>query len=390
MKICFYSTDNKILTYDELQAEGGSGTLSSMLYVAKGLSLKGVVVEVLGSYKETKIENNITYKSINNICNVISYSINFDVFVYVGHCGSEISCRLKAKKVFYWAHNWLDSKRYFLLLKNNVIDNIIFVGYYQLFQSIFSGAKSLIIPFSKLSKLTVIPNAIDFSTLSQFENRPSDIKSQHLAVINIAFIGFPSKNKGFDKACELAFSIRRDSSYTIKFHVFGGASLYSLNKPTDDSLFKGLEVIESDTVQYGTIGRLDLYDKISKVDLVVSGLNGSETFCLSLMEACAIGVPVITCDVGGQTEFLRHGDNAYILSFMEPYKRSDVNEIIKFVKGYKINNKSNLNIKKTYTLEKVSSKWLVLITGGKLTINLKAMLRAFRSLIVFILKRSFR
>ncbi|EGR1172472.1 glycosyltransferase [Vibrio parahaemolyticus] len=380
MKICFYSSDEKALSYEDICSQGASGTLSSMVFAAKGLSELGVNVTVLGNFKETRSINNLCYKCVSEIENIDTYSSCFDVFIFVGHCGSEISARLHSSKVYYWAHNWIEPRHYDPLLDDNIIDGIIFVSHFHKAQY---NLKSMF--FKKLSyrprkNLYVIQNAIDLDLLGEFKR--DRVHKEDYTPLQFAFVGYPSSNKGFDKVCDLIASINKYSEKKVKLNVFGAGDLYSSDVRVP-GLFDGMSKIKNDVIIHGSLGREQLYQEVGNCDAVISGLNASETFCVSLLEAVYLSVPVISCNVGGQIEFLKHKNNAYLLRYGDVDSRNSALSIIKFVNNYQVS--LGGNTPDTYSVFNISEKWYKLLVLNRNATSARKSLRAYISLCKLIL-----
>lgn len=85
-----------------------------------------------------------------------------------------------------------------------------------------------------------------------------------------------------------------------------------------------------------------------------------ECFSLSILEALAANVPVITTPVGGNPEIIKEGKNGFIFKAGDTQTLSSIIDKV-LQKQYKIDKKVNLLIKEQFTLERMVEEHLKLL-----------------------------
>jgi glycosyltransferase involved in cell wall biosynthesis len=259
-------------------------------------------------------KNEATEKSINfvHVDNDLDFSEfcktqQCNVIIIVGHTANILAKeRLNAPLVIYWAHNWENIESRLIDCHAGRLDQIVFVSGYHLFMT----WKSIGFKLSALQYFYFINNALD-NTLAE--------KKQNYTLVNnkirLSFLSYPSKHKGFPEAIEIFNSVKKTLPNT-ELNIFGSEALYA-NEETGFSEFKDLvfndkgEVKEGINLQ-GMVGRKELLSSLHKSDIAIAGMTGSETFCVSLIEAMSCGVPAVTLNIGGQMDYMHHNQNGYV------------------------------------------------------------------------------
>lgn len=83
-------------------------------------------------------------------------------------------------------------------------------------------------------------------------------------------------------------------------------------------LFELSSELNVDDVVYFTGFRKDVYDVFSSLDLVVHASTSPEPFGRVIIEAMALGRPVIATALGGPLEIIRHGHNGFLIEPGDP------------------------------------------------------------------------
>lgn len=150
------------------------------------------------------------------------------------------------------------------------------------------------------SKITVIPNNIEISGYT-FKNR--ETFGPRLLWV-----------RAFDKTynCEMAVDVLRR---LLKVH--GSAQLCMVGPDKDGSMRSTMELAE----KYGISDKLTITGKMSKkdwhdlaagYDVFISTTNFDNT-PVSLIEAMALGLPVVSTDVGGVPYIINNGKDGYLV-----------------------------------------------------------------------------
>lgn len=155
------------------------------------------------------------------------------------------------------------------------------------------------------SKIMVLHNGVDTETFKPIVNF-RDIRKQFAMSKDDVVIGFVGRlviNKGLNYLIEAVSLLK--VSYNIKLLIAGDGSLMEeLKKMARD---KGLE----ESVIFTGLRR-DITDILSSIDIfVLSSIK--EGFPNSLLEAMAMGKPVVATAVGGIPEVINHGTNGLLV-----------------------------------------------------------------------------
>lgn len=368
--ICLYSEEVKYCFEDDLYEEGVSGTLFSTMQLCIGLRNNGYKVILIGKYPDTTLVKGVLYKSINDIDSLNDFveSIHCNVFIYVGAIKKITENRLPSDKIYYWCHNWVDFEPYVKSFNDNKIDGFVFVSYYHLIITAINSIKKGFL-FRELLNSRVMHNSLDLSLLKTVQKKDNNKKD----FLNLAFVGYPSKNKGIIDALSIASKLASEND--IVFNIYGGKELYghSGGIEADLSNYDCLNIME-----HGTLNRVRLYPEIQKQHFLVAGLTGSETFCVSIAEGIALGVPSITSKKGGQNEIISKTCSLFIDDFEE----NNIYSLNKKINNIKVNIEKDTNrIKKDFSREAIVNRWSCLIEGKLYFPRVRYLLKAF--LVIF-------
>ncbi|MCE5242588.1 MAG: glycosyltransferase [Desulfobacteraceae bacterium] len=140
-------------------------------------------------------------------------------------------------------------------------------------------------------KVNVIPHGLNVaSPLS----RPA-----RCGVLRVGFLGNMTDKKGGMVLFEAASMLRNKP---VRFEAFGGLD------PSLVDTARSLGI-----VLHGPYQGEDLPNLLQKVDIVVIPSVWAETFCLTLSEAQALGVPVIASDIGAIKERIIDGETGFLV-----------------------------------------------------------------------------
>ncbi|MEE9323674.1 MAG: glycosyltransferase family 4 protein [Candidatus Aenigmarchaeota archaeon] len=166
--------------------------------------------------------------------------------------------------------------------------------------------------FSRICKnIIFIPDGIDFETYSRIKRTPEKN--------TLLFIGRLSPNKRIDRLLSVIL-ILKDKIPGIKLYIVGKD-------------WKGHEKILKETVKRknlekniiftGGVSENGKLDYLKKAGLFVSA-SEYEGFGVSVLEAMAAGVPVIVNDIDSFRNFVRNGENGFIIDYSNPEKAADI------------------------------------------------------------------
>lgn len=130
--------------------------------------------------------------------------------------------------------------------------------------------------------------------------------------LHVTFLGNATKVKGFEVFGEAALRLR---GQPIVMQAFGGIE-------------KGMDERYRRDVRFrGPYGPDDLFQIMEQSDVVVIPSLWEETFCLTMSEALAHGIPVLASDIGALRERVIEGKNGFL------FPPGDVNGLVEIIRS---------------------------------------------------------
>ena len=145
---------------------------------------------------------------------------------------------------------------------------------------------------------TVIPNGVD---LDCFSSGVSPIDEFGDGKINILFVGRLEKRKGLDYLIEAHKHIKQEIPNSRLIIVGPGTRLR--NKYEKRVAQNGLK----DVVFVGCVSHDELPRYYNTADIVCAPATGKESFGIVLLEAMALGKPVVASNIDGYASIMTHG-----------------------------------------------------------------------------------
>ena len=145
---------------------------------------------------------------------------------------------------------------------------------------------------------TVIPNGVD---LDCFSSGVSPIDEFGDGKINILFVGRLEKRKGLDYLLEAHKHIKQEIPNSRLIVVGPGTRLR--NKYEKRVARNGLK----DVVFVGCVSHDELPRYYNTADIVCAPATGKESFGIVLLEAMALGKPVVASNIDGYASIMTHG-----------------------------------------------------------------------------------
>jgi phosphatidylinositol alpha-mannosyltransferase len=161
---------------------------------------------------------------------------------------------------------------------------------------------------------TIIPNGID---IAHFNHHVSPIDALHDGKFNILFVGRLEKRKGFDYLLKAYKQVKREMPDCRLIAVGPGVRLRNkyqkrINKSRlEDVIFTG----------YVTYHDLPKYYKTA--DIVCFPATGWESFGIVLLEAMAVGKPIVASSIDGYATVLTHGVEGISVPPKDVYKLAE-------------------------------------------------------------------
>ncbi|NOH91643.1 glycosyltransferase family 4 protein [Vibrio sp. AIC-3] len=363
MKIAFYCTDPVIKSIKMLKDKGGSGTLSSLLYVSSGLAKLGHDVSVYGNLEHgmLSLEGELKFFNTQSHDDFISQlQIEcYDATIVVGHAidiFESTKIRLPSKKILYWAHNWIDINPIVQNVNDKKIDQIIFVSRYHFLRSFVRYNRNRL-DLKSIKYLDWVFNPMDLIDFPEIDYLESHGKNKSPV---LSFLSFPSLNKGLPEVIDLFYEVKKVYPEAI-INIFGSSKLYDIENSDygecDKFIFDSNGNPKPGIKLHGLLGKKELINVLSKSDLAIAGLTGSETFCLALTEAMACFVPAVSLNKGGQVDYIRSGFNGYTGKNLEVLSTLVIKHFQKDAKTLKRIRRNAKYSTESFCIEGVSEKW---------------------------------
>ncbi|MCG0275463.1 MAG: glycosyltransferase family 4 protein [Thermosediminibacteraceae bacterium] len=169
-------------------------------------------------------------------------------------------------------------------------------------------------------KIEVIHNGIDPNPIAKYKRDIDKYQKKTFSFLNIARL-IPDKGVDiFLKACALLLDKLSSDGFEVVFRIAGSGPMEKELKAFAREL--GLR----DKVFF--LGFCpDIYRIMSNSDVLVLS-SRSEGLSLSLLEAMAMGKPVIATDVGGNPEIVKHGITGILVPPADPNALADAMEYL--------------------------------------------------------------
>jgi len=116
------------------------------------------------------------------------------------------------------------------------------------------------------------------------------------------------KEKNILFALEVISSLKKENSYKFKYYLIGNGYL----KDEVERRIKKLNLEES-VILFGALSNDEIKEKLNETDIFFLP-SKQEAFPTVLLEAQAMGVPVVAANIGGVSETLQDGVTGYLLS----------------------------------------------------------------------------
>ncbi len=145
---------------------------------------------------------------------------------------------------------------------------------------------------------TIIPNGVD---LDHFSSGVSPIDEFGDGKINILFVGRLEKRKGLNYLLEAHKQIKQEIPNSRLIIVGPGTRLR--NKYEKQVVQNGLK----DVVFVGYVAHDELPRYYKTADIVCAPATGKESFGIVLLEAMALGKPVVASNIDGYASIMTHG-----------------------------------------------------------------------------------
>jgi colanic acid/amylovoran biosynthesis glycosyltransferase len=193
-------------------------------------------------------------------------------------------------------------------------------GYYQqvweqadalhlLGEALWQRAQKRGCPPEKMHRL--IPPAIDPMKFDAVEQQPFEVVGTRERPLRIASVGRLEWKKGYDYALQ-AVRLLVDQGICCEYHLIGGGSYF------DAVSFARYQLGLESVVRFmGELTSQEVNSQLLWSDVFLHAAV-SEGFCNAVLEAQAMGVPVVCTDAGGLPENVVNGETGFVVPSRDP------------------------------------------------------------------------
>lgn len=164
-------------------------------------------------------------------------------------------------------------------------------------------------------KFTPIQNGLDFKEINQIKSQKFTIKHSHSDTLKVGFLGRITPWKGPDIFTQAAFEILKQNPHT-EFFIAGNI------KPEDETFAKTLQTqIQKSphSNRFHWLGwRDDNLHLINQFDILTHASTDPEPFGRTIIEAQALGTPVIASNLGGPKSIIQNNQNGILIPPKNP------------------------------------------------------------------------
>jgi glycosyltransferase involved in cell wall biosynthesis len=179
------------------------------------------------------------------------------------------------------------------------------------------------------NKTQMIPDGIDLNASVDMDNvlkikEEFNLEGQYC----IGFLGRLVRGKGVDVFIRSASLVTKKHK-NVRFLIVGDDP--DQGKGYQEYLKRMVKLLNLQEEVIFTGWRLDKFDLISVMDVLVQASSTAEGFGLTCIEAMALGKPVIATNVPGPADIIEHGKTGYLIPSKNPKAMAEA--ITKFIEN---------------------------------------------------------
>lgn len=249
-----------------------------------------------------------TYESYHNISKALpvveeEYDLAISYHVHYTFPLIYVINNIKAKKKIAWIHS--DNKQYSHLIK-------LYKKYYDKYDHMFGVSRAIVEEFTEIypqykDKVSVFYNIINDNKIKTLSNLESGFVDEYKGT-RIVTVGRLSYEKGFDLVINIVQKLVKDG-YDIKWYCIGDGDQRQLleEQIKEYNLKENLVLLGNKSNPYIYMKECDIYVQPSR----------HEGYCITLAEARALNLPIVTTDFSGAKEQISDGENGLIVKCSE-------------------------------------------------------------------------
>ena len=259
-----------------------------------------MLIRQIGDY--IRFSYNILFKS----CDLIHLNPSFKKKAVIRDGILLLTAKLFRKKAIVFFHGW-----------DEEFESTIKKKYFKLFKFFYFNADVIIVLASQFktsleeigyNKPIYVETTLVPENIFKIQHVKSKIFNQKR--LNILFLSRIEKYKGVYEAIDAYIILKKKYKYLTLTIAGEGSELDSLN-----DYIKSINI--SDIEMLGWVDENNKDETYRKADIYLFPTYG-EGMPISVLEAMAYGLPVITCPVGGINDFFQNGEMGYLSENPEP------------------------------------------------------------------------
>lgn len=317
MKISFVSNRTQF-DGDALETRGLGGSESAVINLSRSLKrlLPDSIITIYNGMRTVKEYHGIIYKSLNDF---YSECKNFNQDLFISLRGPEpfTLSYIDAKCKCLWSQDDLHEKGLQWLQKNEYAKSNI-----DFFLAISEYAKGEIQNGFPEKKVYLQRNGYNSRLIST---------EKFIKYRNPIAVYTSTPYRGLDVLTEcwpMIYNFCVRDGYTPELRVFTGMQLYGWSDEPFKPLYESLEKMPGVKL-YGAIPQTQLYKELLECKVMCYPNHFLETGCMSVLEAIACGVWVVTTDLGALKEQVVDGYNGALIkgdAHSDYYKTDFINK----------------------------------------------------------------
>ncbi|MDO8743212.1 MAG: glycosyltransferase family 4 protein [Candidatus Azambacteria bacterium] len=198
-------------------------------------------------------------------------------------------------------------------------------------------------------KATVIYNGVDLSKFQKTNLSQRDFFN----ILTVTKFWFPGKARGLIELAQIIFDLAKDFDRKINWRILGSGPLMEEVKKSLNTLSKPQNL----TVQWFGF---DLPQKYFSDSDIFAYFSYEDNAPIAILEAMAVGLPVVTNQVGAVSEIISSGKDGFIVSERQEYQNILLKLMNDFDLRKNIGEAARKKIEKKFSWEVVFPKWVAL------------------------------
>src|SRR3989344_922638 len=200
-----------------------------------------------------------------------------------------------------------------------------------------------------IERAIVTPNAIDLSKFAQTKIEQRDFFN----ILTVTKFWFSGKAKGLIELARIIFDLAHNFDRKINWRIVGFGPLLEDVKKSINTMNKPSNV----SVQWFGFDTPQKYFADSDI---FAYFSHEDNMPIAIMEAMAVGLPVVTNKVGAVNEIISSGKDGFIVSEHQAYQNTLLKLMNDVVLRRAIGNAARKKIKEKFSWQTILPKWIEL------------------------------